>query len=159
LSDGVVWDRCLFRDDGMLDRPAMHDNFVYAIAVHLEQRVLILHTQYRDGPDSGELTDVRFSGLVAHHFDDVAGPSILLDIERVPPEWVVEQWRGLFTNRMNYGWPPVKFANLGELVQQLVHLRVVGYRVMGSCGLDGFVLAATVEYRHREQAALFAEHT
>jgi hypothetical protein len=156
VSESVAWERCLFRDDGLLDRPAIHDNFVYALAVHLEQRVLVLHTQYRDGPGPGELTDVQFLGLVAHHFDDVAEPSILLDIERVPAEWVVEHWKALFTSRMNSGWPPLRFADLSELVRQLADLRVVGYRVMWSCGLDGFVLAATAEYRHREQAALFA---
>jgi hypothetical protein len=143
----------------LLDLPDIHDNFVYALAVHLEQRVLILHTQYRDGPGPHELTDVRFPGLVAHHFDDVAEPSILLDIELVPSRWVVEQWRDLFASRKNYGWPPLKFTDLGDLAQQLAKLTVVGYRVMGSCGLDGFVLASMAEYRRREQVEVFAEPT
>jgi hypothetical protein len=91
VAERVDWECCLFRDDGSLDVPDVHDNFVYALAVHLEQRVLILHTQYRDGSGPYELTDVRFVGLVAHHIDDVAEPSILLDIELVSAEWVVEQ--------------------------------------------------------------------
>jgi hypothetical protein len=138
-------------------QPEVHDNFVYALAVHLEQRVLILHTQYRDGPGPHELIDVRFVGLVAHHFDDVAAPSILLDIERVPAGWVVEQWRNLFASRKNYGWPPLQFTDVADLARLLADLAVVGYCVRGSCGLDGFVLASEAEYRRREQPAAFAD--
>jgi hypothetical protein len=157
VAEGTTWERCLFRDDGLLQHPEVHDNFVYALAIHLERRILLLHTQYRDGPGPYELTDVRFVGLVAHHFDDVAEPSILLDIERVPAEWVVEQWRELFLSRKNYGWPLLNYTDLADLTRQLADRAVVGYRVMGSCGLDGFVLASRAEYRQREQAAEFGE--
>jgi hypothetical protein len=157
VPERVDWERCLFRDDGLLELPNVHDNFVYALAVHLEQRVLILHTQYRDRPGPHELTDVRFVGLVAHHFADVAEPSILLDIELVPAGWVVEQWAALFASRKNYGWPGLEFTDLADLVQQLANRQVVGYRIMGSCGLDGFVLASDAQYRRRDQAAEFAD--
>src|SRR5262245_26720395 len=106
------WEPCRFRPDGLLDAPEVHDNFVYALAVHLEQRALILHTQYRDGAGPNHLTDLRFIGLVAHHFDDVAAPSILLDVERVGAAWVVEQWGELFASRKGHGWPPVQFTDL-----------------------------------------------
>lgn len=152
-----VWEPCQFRPDGFSQTPDVHDNFVYALAVHLEQRVLVLHTQYRDGAGPNDLIDLRFAGLVAYHFDDVAAPSILLDVERVAAASVVEQWGDLFLARKNYGWPPVRFTDLADLSQQLGEQGAVGYRVMGSCGLDGFVLAASAEYRRRERAAEIAE--
>jgi hypothetical protein len=152
-----VWESCLFSADGLSESPNVHDNFVYALAIHLEQRVLVLHTQYRDGDGPSELIDLRFVGMVAYYFDDVAAPSILLDVERVGAAWVVEQWGELFLARKNYGWPPVRFADLPDLSWQLDEQGVVGYRVMGSCGLDGFVLASSAEYRRRERAAEFAE--
>jgi hypothetical protein len=155
MLEGVAWTECSFREDGLLERPDIHDNFVYALAVHLEQRILVLHTQYRDGPVPHDLIDVRFIGVVAHYFDDVGEPSILLDIARVSPGSIVEEWRTLFTNRKNYGWPPLKFTDLEDLSRRLTDLGVGGYRVMGSCGLDGFVLAASAEYRQRAQAAVF----
>ncbi|HJT79291.1 MAG TPA: hypothetical protein VJ739_18995 [Gemmataceae bacterium] len=157
MPNPVDWERCLFRDDALLERPDVHDNFVYALAVHLEQHVLVLHTQYRDGPGLHELTDVRFRGLIAHHFEDVVAPSILLDIERVPPGWVVEQWKGLFDSRKNYGWPPLEYTDLVDLIRRLAELRVFGYRIMGSCGLDGFVLASEAEYRQRKDPVEEAE--
>lgn len=149
------WEPCRFHLDGQMEFPAVHDNFVYALAICLEQHILILHTQYRDGAGPYDLTDLRFVGLVAHHFDDLAAPSILLDVERVGSAWVIEQWGEMFMSRKNHGWPPLKFTDLADLSRQLGELGVEGYRVMGSCGLDGFVLAASVEHRRREWAAEF----
>ena len=153
LSNVMGWQPCRFGDDGLLEHPNIHDNFVYALAVHLGRRVLVLHTEYRDQPAPYELIDVRFLGLVAHFFDDIAEPSILLDIEAVPADWVLETWRDLFSRRKNHGWPSLKFSDVADLSSQLDALGVSGYRVMGSCGLDGFVLAAGAEYRTREGAS------
>jgi hypothetical protein len=151
------WQPCLFRPDGLSETPNVHDNFVYALAADLDQQVLVLHTQYRDGDGPYDLIDLRFVGMVAYYFDDVAAPSILLDVQRVEAAWVVEQWGELFLARKNYGWPPVRFTDLADLSRQLGERGVVGYRVIGSCGLDGFVLASSVEYRRRERAAEIAE--
>jgi hypothetical protein len=136
-----------------MEYPNIHDNFVYAMAVHLEKRILILHTEYRDRQAPCELTDVRFVGLVAHYFEHVVEPSILLDIEEVSAEWVIQQWRELFERGKHYGWPHIQYADLAELSARLAEQGVLGYRVMGSCGLDGFVLAKGVEYQQRPRAA------
>jgi hypothetical protein len=152
----VVWEACKFSADGLSESPDVHDNFVYSLEVQLEQRVLVLHTQNRDGPSPYDLIDLRFVGMVAYHFDDVAAPSILLDVERVEAAWVVEQCGDLFLARKNHGWPPVRFTDLVDLSRQLGEQGVVGYRVMGSCGLDGFVLASSAEYRRWERAAEIA---
>jgi hypothetical protein len=153
LNESSLWCPCRFGGDGLAECPNVHDNFVYALSVHLEKRLLVLQTQYRDGSGPPTLTDLRFVGLVAHHFDDVAEPSILLDIEEVPPGWVVEQWGELFDRRKNHGWPPIQYVDRSELVNKLVSQGVHGYRVMGTCGLDGFVLAAGVEYHQRKADA------
>ena len=47
-----------------MEVPEVHDNFVYAFSVHLEQAVLILHTHYRDGTGPYDLIDLRFVGIV-----------------------------------------------------------------------------------------------
>jgi hypothetical protein len=69
-----------------MTHPNIHDNFVYAVSIHLDQRVLILHTQYRDGAGPHDHTDIVFTGVICHYFLDVVAPSILLDIETVPSE-------------------------------------------------------------------------
>lgn len=132
--------------------PNIHDNFVYAVSIQLDKRVLILHTQYRDGARPHDFTDICFTGVIGHYFLDVVAPSILLDIETVPSEWVVEQWRSVFERGKNYGWPPLNHHDLDELCRLMKEKDIIGYRVMGTCGLDGFVLALGITYRKREQA-------
>jgi hypothetical protein len=153
MTEEGGWEPCLFDEDGLLGCPAVHDHFVYAVAAFLERRLLTLHTQYRDGDGPYDLTDVRFFGVAAHHFEHIAEPSILLDIEAVSVDWVVENWSELFDRGLRYGWPLAKCVDLSDLTGQLVGRGIRGYRVMGSCGLDGFVLALEAKYRRRAQEA------
>ncbi|MDB5389539.1 MAG: hypothetical protein JWM11_5185, partial [Planctomycetaceae bacterium] len=133
----------------------IHDNFVYALSIHLEQQTLILHTQYRDGPGPHDFIDVCFSGVIAHHFEHVAGPSILLDIETVPAEWIVQHWRDHFEHGIHYGWPPLEHRDLDELCRLLREQNILGFQVLGSCGLDGFVLASGMLYRQPRTGGAF----
>lgn len=136
-----------------MKHPNIHDNFVYAVSIRLDDRVLVLHTQYRDGAGPYDFTDVRFTGVSGHFFEDIIAPSILLDIEIVDIDWVVNQWREVFERGKKHGWPPLNHGSLDELCNILKLQKTIGYRVMGSCGLDGFVLASRVEFVAREQAA------
>jgi hypothetical protein len=121
----------------LMPHPHIHDNFVYAVSIHLDHRVLVLHTQYRDDAGPHDFTDACFSGVIGHYFQDVAAPSILLDIETVSTDWVVGQWREVFERGKNHGWPPLNHRNLNELCHLLNEQHFVGYRVLGSCGLVG----------------------
>jgi hypothetical protein len=91
--------------------------------------------------------------VVAHHFEHIAEPSILMDIEASAVDWIIENWSELFNRGLKYGWPLAKCRDLADLIGQLIGRGVRGYRVMGSCGLDGFVLALGVEYLRRAQEA------
>lgn len=106
--------------------PNIHDNFVYALSIHLEHRVLVLHTQYRDGAGPYDFTDVCFTGVIAHHFQDIVAPSILLDIETVPSEWVVGQWREVFERGIHNGWPPLDHRDLDGLCRILKEQNLIG---------------------------------
>lgn len=92
MDESEIWSPVSFGDDGSMECPNVGDHFVYALAVHLEKPLLILHTEYRDGPGPGILTELLFFGHVAHSFDNVAGPSILFDIDEVAAGWLVEEW-------------------------------------------------------------------
>ncbi|MDB5336696.1 MAG: hypothetical protein JWN70_2315 [Planctomycetaceae bacterium] len=156
MTEPDAWQSCQFGADSQLEHPNVHDNFVYALNVQLEEQVLVLHTQYRDGAGPYPFIDLRFLGVVAHHFDDLVAPSILFDIEQVDASWIVEVWGDLFVSRKNYGWPISDFADLADLSLQLTKSGVVGYRVWGSCGLGGFILAQTAEFRCRTCPAQMA---
>lgn len=142
------WEACRFDATGQLLDVSVHDSFVYAVVADLERGLLLLHTAFRDGA-ANDLVDLRFVGVVAHHLQDVKAPSILLDVERVEADVVVERWRKLFSARERHGWP-IRGVALSDLPRRLDELAVWGYVVMGSTGLDGFVLATAVEHRRRE---------
>ncbi len=139
-----AWQPCRFDAEGQLLEPSVHDNFVLRLEVDLEARTLILHTEYRDREPT-ERTSLRFTGVVAHHFDDVTAPSILLDVARAPARAVLERWAALFASRQHHGWPLIGVP-LSELPARLDAEGAQGYLVMGSCGLDGFVLASSLEH-------------
>jgi hypothetical protein len=147
VIESDAWESCRFAADGLLELPNIHDNFVFALTVQLEEHVLILHTQYRDGSGPYPFIDLQFLGVVAHHFDDLKAPSILFDVELVTANSIVEKWGALFSSRKNYGWPTASFVDLADLSLQLTKSGVVGYRVLGSCGLDGFLFAQSAEFR------------
>jgi hypothetical protein len=132
----------------------VHDNFLYAIAANFDEKVLILHTEYRDGDGPYELTDVRFLGLVAFHFEDAASPSILLDISEHSAEEIIREWGDLLESRRNWSWP-INFSDLSDLSGKLAKLGVMGYNIHGTVGINGFILASSSEYRTRDTVITF----
>jgi hypothetical protein len=129
MTESLAWRPFRFRPDGLLESPEVHDNFVDAVAVHLEPRALTLHTQYRDGVGPYDLTDLWFVG---------GGWPITWTTS--PPgasSWASSasmrrgRWAILFGTRKNYGWP-VGFADLADLSRRLGEPGVVGYRVRRS---------------------------
>ncbi len=147
MSEHPNWSECSFDESCQLVEPNVHDNFVYGLSCQFDQDVVIINTQYRDEAVPHPLTDLRFGGVVAHHFYDVGAPSVLFDVGLVTPSLLVELWSELFESRKNYSWP-ISFVDLEDLVAQLDNLGVSGFRVMASCGMDGFVLASEFHYRH-----------
>ena len=136
-------------ENGFLDTPEVHDNFVLNVIIDLENRVICLETEYRDGkpPESPrELTDLYFVDVAAHHFDYCSGPSILFDIESVSVESLLKEWQTLFERGLKYGWPLTSVETMDELVNQFVKDRLRGFRIRGGVGLDGFIIAAEVNW-------------
>jgi hypothetical protein len=137
-----------------MPRPSVHDNFVYAYAVLIDRRQLILHTEYRD-TEPNELTDVIFLDVIAHHFEHVGDGAILLDVEEVEPEWVVRQEAEVFARGKNYGWPLPDYKDPADLVRRLKDQGLRGYVISSSFGLNGFVLAREVRYVKRATGRAF----
>ena len=95
---------------------SVHDNFIYAYAVHCEQRRIVLHTEFRDRPPV-EHTDVIFSDVVAHHFESVLSNNILFGIEEVDPSNIVMASADLFAHQKSYGWPEgFEYGDVQELI-------------------------------------------
>ena len=135
---------------------SIHDNFVYSFIIACEERLIVLHTEFRDS-GAGEFTDVVFSGVVAHQFQDVLASNILFGIEAVEVDQVVRSWADLFADRKRYAWPnQIKYRDPEHLVSLLHERGLKAFEISSSFGLSGFVFATAMELRRREAKAVLA---
>lgn len=129
---------------------SLRGNRVYAYLLDLDRRVLALHTEFVGPPR--ELTDVRFEGVLTHHFERVTAPTVLLDVAEVPHSEVIGEWPALFEAGRDHGWP-LPSTGPAELIRALKDARIKAFRVMGELGLEGFVLAEALNEVARNEPA------
>ena len=93
--------------------------------------------------------DVVFSGVVAHHFQDVHQASVIFDIEELPASDLFAQTRpqaGSYFQQFYYD-PHVGPAGDLEAVSRFFQQHGInGYAIHSSCGLCGWVLAASIAW-------------
>lgn len=139
-------------------RDGVHDNWVYGQAVDHERRRIVLHTVYPH-VEPPEFTDIVFDGVVVHHFEQqkVGGgaypANVLFDAEESEPAFILGQYAELLARTKNYGWPVFEYADLDDLALRLTANGTKCFEVHGTCGLHGFVFAASVEFRRRPSRA------
>lgn len=122
---------------------SVHDSFVCSVSHHLEDRTLTIISHYRDRDIPEPYVTTQFTNVVAHHFQHVVAPSILLDIEAVDVRTILSMNEPLFTEGLKYSWPFHGPRTLSDVARRLTAESIKGYQVMGSCGLDGFVLSSS----------------
>ncbi len=137
---------------------SVHDNWVYAQAVNHERCRIVLHTVYPH-VQPPEFTDIIFEGVVVHHFEQQkvgGGPTpanVLFDVEEADGRDVLAEYGDLLARTKNHGWPVLKYAGVDDLAAQLTAAGAACFRVSGVCGLNGFVFAASMEFRKRVSRA------
>ena len=137
---------------------SVHDNWVYAQAVDHERCRIVLHTVYPH-VEPPEYTDIVFEGVVVHHFEQQkvgGGPypaNVLFDVEESAPAFLLGECTELLTRTKNYGWPVSKYDDTQDLVSQLTAGGAKCFEIHGTCGLNGFVFAASMEFRRRQSRA------
>lgn len=139
-------------------RESVHDNWVYAQAIDYERCRIILHTVYPH-IDPPVFTDIVFDGVVVHHFEQQkvgsgAYPAnVLFDAEESDPEFILGQYTELLARTKNFGWPVFQYESLDDLASQLTASGAKCFEVHGTCGLHGFVFAASMEFHCRMSRA------
>src|SRR4051812_20594905 len=83
---------------------SIHDNNVYGYTVACREQRVTLHTEYLVG-DVREFTDVVFSGVIAHRFENQLSGNILLDIEESDLAGIVRAEPNLFEQLRELCWP------------------------------------------------------
>ncbi|KAA5541923.1 hypothetical protein FYK55_17150 [Roseiconus nitratireducens] len=143
-------------------RVSVHDNWVYAQSVDHERCHIVLHTVYPHA-EPPEYTDILFEGVVVHHFEQQkVGPgpypaNVLFDVKESDPVFMLGQYSELLARTKNHGWPVTRYDGTEDLASQLSAGGAKCFVVHGTCGLHGFVFAASVEFRRRQSRMQVAE--
>ena len=137
---------CKFDDTNFLVTPEVGDWFVTSLSVLLEKRELYLSFARRIGNVSSTVVEIKFIEVCAHHFDHVIHPSIAFGIEETNIGNVYNDWEHVFKNGKNNRWP-VEYSSKDDLIKKLTEEGLSCYKVYGTCGLHGFILAEKLEYR------------
>jgi hypothetical protein len=133
---------------------SVHDNLVYAQAVDYEACRLVLHTVFPHSVPP-EFTDIVFTGVVACHIEQQAfrgvgvSANILFNAEEAEAAFVLGRYADLLAATKNYGWPVLKYKDPEDLVARLTAGETKCFEFHGSCGLCGFVFAASMEFLRR----------
>jgi hypothetical protein len=128
---------------------SIHDNILYAFSISCDERRIVLYTEFKDGTVD-EFTDVVFTGVIAHYFENVLQHNILFSIDEVGPEEVLSQWATRFEQGKNFGWPNnIEYRDAADLAGILKTRRVKAFEISSSLGLSGFVLSEKMELRRR----------
>jgi hypothetical protein len=133
---------------------SIHDNTLYAYSVDCENRRLLLHTKFCLHQIC-EYTDVLFTQVVAHHFQDALPGNILFDIKESDLAALIHDNAALFTDGQRYGWPIDYKGNLNTLIAELTKTNTRAFVVFSTLGLSGWVLAQTCQRLPRNQLATF----
>jgi hypothetical protein len=137
---------CEFDDTDFIAIPEIGDDFVTSLTIHIEKKELILEIEYRMENEGPRNTALRFTGVCAHHFDHVSDPSIIYGIEGSDVKYIYDIWQHVFYKGKRHHWP-IQYDSKEDLIEKLNIQDIKCYKVYGTCGLDGFVLAKGIEYR------------
>ena len=127
----------------------LHDNRVLRYCADFEAHTLHMDTQ----SEAGEKVSVRFTGLLAHWFENVIQDNILFGMEEIGLSEVTkdeitvdgffQQYKGLLGGTISYGLPAC--CSIEELRKRMEREHIRVFVIDSSLGLCGFVLAQEVE--------------
>ena len=117
----------------------LHDNKVLRYGVDFEAHTLHMDTR----TETGEAVTVRFSGLLAHWFENVSQDNILFGMDEISVEGFFAQYKDLLDGTISYGFPAC--CSIEELRERMEREHIRVFVIDSSLGLCGFVLAQEVE--------------
>ena len=117
----------------------LHDNRILRYCADFECHTLHIVTL----SETGESISVRFTGLLAHWFENVIQDNILFGMDEITVDGFFEQYKDLLDGTIPYSFPAC--CSIEELRERMdrEHIRV--FVIDSSLGLCGFVLAQEVE--------------
>ncbi|MFR4941916.1 MAG: hypothetical protein ACLUBP_09260 [Faecalibacterium prausnitzii] len=117
----------------------LHDNRVLRYCADFEAHTLHMDTQ----SETGEKVSVRFTGLLAHWFENVVQDNILFGMDEITVDGFFQQYKDLLGGTISYGFPAC--CSIEELRKRMEREHIRVFVIDSSLGLCGFVLAQEVE--------------
>ena len=117
----------------------LHDNRVLRYCADFEAHTLHMDTQ----TEAGENVSVRFTGLLAHWFENVIQDNILFGMDEITVDGFFEQYKDLLGGSISYGFPAC--CSIEELRKRMEREHIWVFVIDSSLGLCGFVLTQEVE--------------
>ncbi|KRB02585.1 hypothetical protein [Lysobacter sp. Root690] len=128
----------------------MHDSLLVAYSVDSISERLTLSLQPHHGSAPGPFR-IEFSGVAAHRFDAPLLPAIVSDIEKITGAKLLrDEWAQIESRSRVNGWPGGWAGTLEAAIEHTERTALHGYLIDSSYGLNGWVLARTVEIRMDE---------
>jgi hypothetical protein len=140
-----------------MDR-SIHDNIIYGYTVisgtyGTPFYTITLYTEYYH-TDPTEYTDIRFTNVIAHHFERELPNSVILYHDTLDIEHIYQDNRTLFERLKNYGWP-CDYDTPEMLIISLKEKNLKAFTISSSLGLEGWVWAESMDILVREQRKQF----
>ena len=117
----------------------LHDNRILRYCADFECRTLHIVTL----SETGESISVRFTGLLAHWFENVIQDNILFGMDEITVDGFFQQYKDLLGGTISYGFPAC--CSIEELRKRMEREHIRVFVIDSSLGLCGFVLAQEVE--------------
>ena len=110
----------------------LHDNRVLRYCADFEAHTLHMDTQ----TEAGEKVSVRFTGLLAHWFENVIQDNILFGMDEITVDGFFEQYKDLLGGTISYGFPAC--CSIEELRKRMEREHIRAFVIDSSLGLCGF---------------------
>lgn len=117
----------------------IHDNEISSYIVNLKEQQIILHMEHQN-----KNTNIIFSNVLVHFFENELSGSILLDIEEYSINQFIKDNCRLLEQRKNYCWP-IDYDTIEQLSEELQKEQYYYYVISSSYGLNGWILAKNYE--------------
>ena len=122
------------------------------LTTELDTQLTTLEQTYQDLKKS-----LRFTGLLAHRFENVIPGSILFDLEELDLDGFFGRYRGYLEKAIRYGFPHPGCRTAGEVREMMEREGIRAFDIGSSLGLWGFVLAREAEICRAAGPGLKAE--
>ena len=126
----------------------VHDNEILSYEVDLQNDQIKIHTKY-EGKQILEETDIIFTDVLNHLFEQQLKGSIILDICESEIDLFIQENTELLIKNKNYGWP-MYFESIDDIKRTLLEGNYKYIILMSSYGMNGWVLAKNYEIVTRE---------